>query len=141
MPLFDSVIRSKAYLLERCTEELRPATDCDFTFGYIGEGHKKFTITSEIQLAEGLSLVKKGMVTLWVDPHLTKAKNSLASKLGVVNCGIIYKRHKNKFVNTQKKVRVNFEKKILTTNLVSISEKQSTPRNVPSRLGSSPKEN
>ena len=29
-------------------------------------------MTSEIQLAEALSLVKKGMVTLWVDPHLPK---------------------------------------------------------------------
>ena len=62
MPLFDSVTRLKAYLLERCTEQLRPAADCNFTFGYIGEGNKKFSITSEVQLAEALSLVKKGMI-------------------------------------------------------------------------------
>ena len=89
VPLFDSVTRLKAYLLERCTEKLRPATDCDFTFGYSGEGNKKFTITSEIQLAEALSLVKKGMVTLWVDPHLTKAKKSLSSTLGKERKGIV----------------------------------------------------
>ena len=45
--LSDSV-RLKAYLLERCAEELRPAADCNFTFGYIGEGTKKFSITSEV---------------------------------------------------------------------------------------------
>ena len=36
VPLFDSVTRLKAYLLERCTEELRPEADCNFAFGYIG---------------------------------------------------------------------------------------------------------
>ena len=82
MPLFDSVTRLKAYLLERCTEELRPALDCNFTCGYIGEGNKKFSITSEVQLAEALSLVKKGMITLWVDPHLSKANNSIISTSG-----------------------------------------------------------
>ena len=89
VPLFDSVTRLKAYLLERCTEELRPAADCNFTFGYIGEGNKKFSITSEVQLAEALSLVKKGMITLWVDPHLSKAKNSLVSTSGKKRKGIV----------------------------------------------------
>ena len=64
MPLFDIVTRLKAYLLERCTEELRPVADCDFSFGYIGKENKKFSITSEVQLAEALSLVKNGMITL-----------------------------------------------------------------------------
>ena len=44
----------------------------DFMLGYFGEGNKKFTIKSELQLAEALSLVKQGMVTLWADPHLPK---------------------------------------------------------------------
>ena len=66
IPLFDSVTRLKAYLLERCTEDLRPTADDNFTFGYIGEGNKKFSsITSEVQLAEALSLVKKGMIRNW----------------------------------------------------------------------------
>ena len=89
MPLFDSITRLKAYLLERCTEELRPGSDCNFTFGYIGEGNKKFSITSEVQLADTLSSVKKGMITLWVDPHLPRAKNSLVSTLGKKRKGIV----------------------------------------------------
>ena len=59
VPLFHSVTELKAYLLERCTEELRPAADCNFTLGFTGEGNKKFSITLEVQLAEALSLVKK----------------------------------------------------------------------------------
>ena len=84
-----SVTRLKAYLLERCTEELRPAADCNFTFGYIGEGNKKFSITSEVQLAEVLSLVKKRMITLWINRHLPKAKNSLVSTLEKKKKGIV----------------------------------------------------
>ena len=86
----DSITGLKAYLLERCTEELWSASDCNFTFGYIGDGNKKFSITSEVQLAETLSLVKKGMITLWVDPHLPKAKNSLVSTLGKKRKGQVY---------------------------------------------------
>ena len=89
VPLFDSVTRLKAYLLERCKEELRPAADCNFTFGYIGEGNKTFSITSEVQLAEALSLLKSGMITLWVDPHLSKAKNSLVATSGKKRKGIV----------------------------------------------------
>ena len=89
MPLFDSFTRLKAYLLERCTEELRLAADCNFTFGYTGEGNRKFSITSEVQLAEALSLVKKGMITLLVDPHLPKAKNPLVSTSGKKRKGIV----------------------------------------------------
>ena len=81
--------RLKTYLLERYTEELRPAADCNFTFGYIGEGNKTFSITSEDQLAEALSLVKKGMITLWVDPHLHKANNSIVSTSGKKRNGIV----------------------------------------------------
>ena len=89
VPLFDSFTRLKAYLLERCTEELRLAADCNFTFGYTGEGNRKFSITSEVQLAEALSLVKKGMITLLVDPHLPKAKNPLVSTSGKKRKGIV----------------------------------------------------
>ena len=46
VPLFDSITRLKGYLLERCREELRPAADCNFTFDYIGEGNKTFSITT-----------------------------------------------------------------------------------------------
>ena len=90
MPVSDSVARLKAYLLERYTVELRPATDYNFSFGYIGEGNKKFSITPEVQLAEALSLVKNGMITLWDDPHLPKAKNPPVSSLG--------KKRKGKFI-------------------------------------------
>ena len=58
--------------MERYREELLPETDTSFCLGYFGEGNMKFSITSEIQLGEALSLVKKGMVTLWVDPHVPK---------------------------------------------------------------------
>ena len=90
MPLFDSVTRLKAYLLERCTEELRPAADCSFTFGYIDEGNKKFSVTLEVQLAEALSLVKKGMITLTVDPHLPKANNLIVSTSGKKRKGTVF---------------------------------------------------
>ena len=61
---FETVKGLKEYLVQRSGEELKPATTGeDFTLGYFGEGSKKFTIKSELQLA--LSLVKRGMVTLW----------------------------------------------------------------------------
>ena len=59
VPLFDSVRGLKEYLLERCREELLPAADTSFRLGYFGDGNMKFSITSEIQLGEALSLVKK----------------------------------------------------------------------------------
>ena len=72
-PLFETVKGLKEHLVQRSGEELKPATTGeDFTFGYFGEGNKKFAIKSELQLAEALSLVKRGMVTLWADPHLPK---------------------------------------------------------------------
>ena len=73
VPLFETVKGLKQYLVQRSGEELKPATTGeDFTLGYFGKGKKKFTIKSELQLAETLSLVKRGMVTLWADPHLPK---------------------------------------------------------------------
>ena len=89
LPLFDSNTKLKAYLSERCAEELRPAADFKFTFGYIGQGNKKFSNTSEVQLADALSLVKKGMITLWVDTHLPKANNSIVSTSGKKRKGIV----------------------------------------------------
>ena len=63
VPLFETVKGLKEYLVQRSGEELKPATTGeDFTLGYFGEGNKKFTIKSELQLAEALSLV----------PHLPK---------------------------------------------------------------------
>ena len=58
--------------MERCRNDMRPASDTTFRMGYYGEGHQKFSITSEVQLAEALSLVKRGLVTLWVVPHFPK---------------------------------------------------------------------
>lgn len=69
---------------------MKPAKDCNFSFGYIGEGNKKYSITSEVQLAEALSLEKRGMVTLWVDPHVPKTESSPAQTLG--------KKRKGKFI-------------------------------------------
>ena len=73
IPLFKTVKRLKEYLVQRSGDELKPATTGeDFTLGDFGEGNKKFTIKSELHLAEALSLVKRGMVMLWADPHLPK---------------------------------------------------------------------
>ena len=72
VPSFDSVRGLKEYLLERYREELSPAAHSSFRLGYFGDGNMKFSITSEIQFGEALSLVKTGMVTLWVDSHVTK---------------------------------------------------------------------
>ena len=47
---------------------------------HVGEGNKKFTIKSELHLAEALSLVKRGMVTLWADPHLPKQPQFILGK-------------------------------------------------------------
>ena len=61
VPLFETVKGLKEYLVQGSGEELKAATTGeDFTFGYFGEGNKKFTIKSELQLAEALSLVKRG---------------------------------------------------------------------------------
>ncbi|XP_028519746.1 uncharacterized protein LOC114576739 [Exaiptasia diaphana] len=69
VPNFDNVQALKDYLLERCSDELSPATDSSFQIGYFGDKSKKFSISNPVQLAEALSMAKKGMVTLWVDPH------------------------------------------------------------------------
>ena len=43
-------------------------SDTTFQIGYYADGKKKYSISSEIQLAEALSLAKNGVITLWVDP-------------------------------------------------------------------------
>ncbi|PFX22755.1 hypothetical protein AWC38_SpisGene12698 [Stylophora pistillata] len=59
----------KQYLLENWTTESAPASDTTFQIGYYADGKKKYSISSEIQLAEALSLAKNGIVTLLVkDP-------------------------------------------------------------------------
>ena len=61
VPLFETVKGLKEYIVQRRGEELKPATTGeDFTLGYFGEGNKKFTFKSELQLAKALSLVKGG---------------------------------------------------------------------------------
>ena len=63
--------------MERYREELLPAADTSFRLGYFGDGNIKFSITSEIQLGKALSLVKKSMVTMWVDPHVPKESSTV----------------------------------------------------------------
>ncbi|KAK3754687.1 hypothetical protein QZH41_015387 [Actinostola sp. cb2023] len=72
VPFFDSVFNLKEYLFTKCKEELSPAKDSTFTMGYYGACNKKFTISSTVQLAEALSLSKKGWITLWIDPFPVK---------------------------------------------------------------------
>ncbi|KAK2568581.1 hypothetical protein P5673_006515, partial [Acropora cervicornis] len=62
-------VRIQQHSLENCQAEISPATDTTFQIGYYAEGNKKFSISSEIQLAEAFSLVKNGKITLWVDPN------------------------------------------------------------------------
>lgn len=62
-------VHLKQYLLENCRGEITPASDTTFQIGYYADGKKKYSISSEIQLAEALSLAKNGIITLWVDPH------------------------------------------------------------------------
>jgi len=59
----------KQYFLHNCKAEIFPATDTTFQISYYAKGSKKFSISSEIHLAEVFSLVKKGKITLWMDPH------------------------------------------------------------------------
>ena len=79
VPLFGNVRVFKEHILQRYREEIRPATDTNFGFGYC-DGNKKFAIISEVQLAEALSLVKKGVMTLWVDPHLSTSVSVAGKK-------------------------------------------------------------
>jgi len=72
VPCFDNVQSLKDHIFKRCPEELSPATNSHFPMGYFGETNKRFSISTVEQLAEAISLAKKGLVTLWVDPHEPK---------------------------------------------------------------------
>ena len=76
VPCFETVF----HFLENCQAEISPATDTTFQIGYYAEGNKKFSISSEIQLAKAFSLVKNGNITLWVDPHKDVPRSSLGRK-------------------------------------------------------------
>ena len=65
--------------LENCQAEISPATDTTFQIGYYAE-ENKFSISSEIHLAEAFSLVKNGNITMWVDPHKGVPRSSLGRK-------------------------------------------------------------
>ena len=80
VPCFATVMQLKQYFLQNCKEEIFPATDTTFQIGYYADGNKKFSISSEIQLAEVFSLVKNGMITLWVDPHKNVPRGSSGKK-------------------------------------------------------------
>ena len=80
VPCFETVFQLKQHFLENCQAEISPATDTTFQIGYYAEGNKKFSISSEIQLAEAFSLVKNGKITLWVDPHKDVPRSSLGRK-------------------------------------------------------------
>ncbi|CAH3188877.1 unnamed protein product [Porites lobata] len=80
VPCFETVFQLKQHFLENCQAEISPATDTTFQLGYYAEGNKKFSISSEIQLAEAFSLIKNGKITLWVDPHKDVPRSSLGRK-------------------------------------------------------------
>ena len=80
VPCFATVMQLKQYFPQNCKEEIFPATDTTFQIGYYADGNKKFSISSEIQLAEAFSLVKNGMITLWVDPHKDVPRGSSGKK-------------------------------------------------------------
>ena len=77
VPCFETVFQLKQHSGK--LSEISPATDT-FQIGYYAEGNKKFSISSEIQLAEAFSLVKNGKITLWVDPHKDVPRSSLGRK-------------------------------------------------------------
>ncbi|XP_068685180.1 uncharacterized protein [Montipora foliosa] len=80
VPCFETVFQLKQPFLENCQVEIYPATDRTFQIGYYAEGNKKFSISSEIHLAEAFSLVKNGKITLRVDPHKDVPRSSLGRK-------------------------------------------------------------
>ena len=88
VPLCENVFTLKQYLLENCRGEITPASGTTFQIGYYADGKKKYSISSEIQLAEALSLAKNGIITLWVDPH----KDPSSVPPGKKRKGIVCKR-------------------------------------------------
>ena len=104
VPLCENVFTLKQYLLENCRGEIAPASDTTFQIGYYADGKKKYSISSEIQLAEALSLAKNGIITLWVDPHKDPPKVLPGKK----RKGIVYKRYKTRRVLPHLKVNCMF---------------------------------
>ena len=84
----------KQYLLENYRGEIAPASDTTFQIGYYADRKKKYSISSDILLAEVLSLAKNGMITLWVDPH----KDPLRVPPGKKRKGIVYQHCKTSHV-------------------------------------------
>ena len=80
VPCFETVFQLKQYFLENCQAEISPATATTFQIGYYVEVNKKFSVSSEIQLAEAFSLVKNGKITLCVDPQKDVPRGSLGRK-------------------------------------------------------------
>jgi len=90
VPLCENVLTLKQYLLESCRGVIAPASDTTFQIGYYVDRKKKYSISSEIQLAEALSLAKNSVITLWVDPY----KDPSRVLPGKKRKGIVYKRSK-----------------------------------------------
>lgn len=92
----------KCQYLENCTGEITPGTDTTFQIGYYADGKKTYSISSEIQLAEALSLAKNGIITLWVDPH----KDPSRVPSGKKRKGIVYKLYKTSHVLPHLKLNI-----------------------------------
>ena len=56
--------------------------DTSFHMGFYGDSNKNFTISSPVHLAEAMSLVKKGWITLWFDPHSTEETPGMTKRSG-----------------------------------------------------------
>ena len=75
IPKFTQVSELKTFLLTNYEEEISPANDTAFRVGFFGEGRTKCDIKNEKQLRDAYRSVKKGWITLWVDPHSTFKRN------------------------------------------------------------------
>ena len=68
VPKFESVDELREFLLANFAAELSPAkTTSSFKVGYIAGTNRRVVIASDINLAEGYSLVKSGWLTLWAE--------------------------------------------------------------------------
>ena len=67
-----------------------------------GKSLPQFPISSEIQLAEVLSLTKNGIITLWVDPH----KDPSRVPSGEKRKGIVYKPYKTSHILPHSKLNM-----------------------------------
>ena len=104
VPLCEKVFTLKQYLLENCRGKIAPTSAITFQIWYSADGKKKYSISTEIQLAEALCLAKKGIITLWVDPH----KDPPRVPPGKKRKGIVYKRYKTRHILPHFKVNCRF---------------------------------